>query len=87
MREGKGSMGWAASWLLFLILSLAAVSCVFAFVPPRTLLNNLSEGKILTNEELWFNQTLDHFSPYVTSLSLSLSLALPPLSKWISKYN
>ncbi|XP_012573753.1 probable serine protease EDA2 isoform X2 [Cicer arietinum] len=52
----------AASSLLFLFLCF---SYVFAFIPPRNLLlSNLSQGKFLTNQEFWFNQTLDHFSPY-----------------------
>ncbi|XP_010526786.1 PREDICTED: probable serine protease EDA2 [Tarenaya hassleriana] len=34
-------------------------------VPPRTLSHGLSgSGYYLTSDELWFNQTLDHFSPY-----------------------
>ncbi|XP_061343785.1 probable serine protease EDA2 isoform X2 [Gastrolobium bilobum] len=47
---------------LFMFLSFPAVC--YGVAPPRTLFNKLSEGKTLTNNELWFNQTLDHFSPY-----------------------
>ncbi|CAN6698682.1 unnamed protein product [Malus baccata var. baccata] len=41
----------------------------YGFVNPRTLLQLESSsgsggGKLLTKEELWFDQTLDHFSPY-----------------------
>ncbi|RXH75046.1 hypothetical protein DVH24_029767 [Malus domestica] len=41
----------------------------YGFVNPRTLLQLESSsgsggGKHLTKEELWFDQTLDHFSPY-----------------------
>lgn len=60
------------------LLSLLFVSSFpplsYGVVPPRTLLNKLSQGSYLTTQEQWFNQTLDHFSPYVSpSLSLSLS--------------
>ncbi|XP_057419365.1 probable serine protease EDA2 [Lotus japonicus] len=58
--------GWlisTAASSLFIFLSFAAVS--HGLVPPRTLLNRLSEGRYLNSTELWFNnQTLDHFSPY-----------------------
>ncbi|KAK7376057.1 hypothetical protein VNO78_34907 [Psophocarpus tetragonolobus] len=47
---------------LTLFLSFSTVS--YGLVPPRTVFNKLSEGKYLTTQELWFNQTLDHFSPY-----------------------
>ncbi|RZB60869.1 probable serine protease EDA2 [Glycine soja] len=50
------------------LLSLLFVSSFpplsYGVVPPRTLLNKLSEGKYLNTQELWFDQTLDHFSPY-----------------------
>ncbi|XP_068343317.1 probable serine protease EDA2 [Pyrus communis] len=41
----------------------------YGFVNPRTLLQLESSlgsggGRLLTKEELWFDQTLDHFSPY-----------------------
>lgn len=63
------------------LLSLLFVSSFpplsYGVVPPRTLLNKLSQGSYLTTQEQWFNQTLDHFSPYVSfSLSLSLNLSL-----------
>ncbi|XVE82521.1 hypothetical protein DITRI_Ditri16bG0011600 [Diplodiscus trichospermus] len=48
-----------------LLLLVALSGCVHGFVAPRTLLNRLSENNnYLTTEELWFNQTLDHYSPY-----------------------
>jgi hypothetical protein len=62
----KQSLPPASLLLLFLCFS-----SVFAFIPHRTLLldnnnNNLSdESRFLSNKEIWFNQTLDHFSPYV----------------------
>jgi hypothetical protein len=59
----KQSLPPASLLLLFLCFS-----SVFAFIPHRTLLldNNLSdERRFLSNKEIWFNQTLDHFSPYV----------------------
>ncbi|KAJ0040435.1 hypothetical protein Pint_28413 [Pistacia integerrima] len=51
--------------VLFLLSMLWSVS--HGFVPPRTFRNSLSRSgsnNYLTTEELWFNQTLDHFSPY-----------------------
>lgn len=55
-----------ASSLLFLFLCFSfSSSFVFGFIPPRTLLlDKLSEGRFLSTDVLWFNQTLDHFSPY-----------------------
>ncbi|XP_022741136.1 probable serine protease EDA2 [Durio zibethinus] len=48
--------------LLFLV---ALSGFAHGFVTPRTLLNRLDEtSKYLTTKELWFDQTLDHFSPY-----------------------
>nr|KYP36933.1 Thymus-specific serine protease [Cajanus cajan] len=49
---------------LSLLLFLSFPSFSYGVVPPRTFLNKLSEGKYLTNHELWLDQTLDHFSPY-----------------------
>ena len=52
---------------LFMLLCFPMVS--YGAAAPRTLLNRLTaNGKYLTDEELWFAQTLDHFSPYVTRL-------------------
>ncbi|XP_044469901.1 probable serine protease EDA2 isoform X1 [Mangifera indica] len=51
--------------VLFMLSMLWRVS--HGFVPPSTFLNRLSESgssNYLTTKELWFNQTLDHFSPY-----------------------
>ncbi|KAJ0097149.1 hypothetical protein Patl1_29049 [Pistacia atlantica] len=51
--------------VLFLLSMLWSVS--HGFVPPRTFRSSLSRSgsnNYLTTEELWFNQTLDHFSPY-----------------------
>ncbi|XWS42141.1 hypothetical protein CRYUN_Cryun17cG0143100 [Craigia yunnanensis] len=49
--------------LLFLV---ALSGFAHGFVRPRTLLNRLSEkNNYLTTKELWFDQTLDHYSPYV----------------------
>ncbi|KHN41677.1 Putative serine protease EDA2 [Glycine soja] len=48
--------------LLVFVSSFPALS--YGVVPPRTLLNKLSQGSYLTTQEQWFNQTLDHFSPY-----------------------
>ncbi|CAJ2635715.1 unnamed protein product [Trifolium pratense] len=54
-----------SSLVLFLFMCFSFSNVVFAFISHRTLLlNNLSKGLYLTQKELWFNQTLDHFSPY-----------------------
>ncbi|XWS45516.1 hypothetical protein CRYUN_Cryun15aG0143200 [Craigia yunnanensis] len=48
--------------LLFLV---ALSGFAHGFVTPRSLLYRLSEkSNYLTTEELWFDQTLDHYSPY-----------------------
>ncbi|KAJ4845463.1 hypothetical protein Tsubulata_042724 [Turnera subulata] len=49
---------------LTLLLVLSSVSD--AYVSPASLFHRLSEssGNYLTTQELWFNQTLDHYSPY-----------------------
>jgi len=64
---------WVIATALTLLLFVSFPAFSYGLVPPRTLLNKLSEGKYLTNKALWFDQTLDHFSPYV-SPSLSFSL-------------
>ena len=44
---------------------------------PRRISHGLSaSGKYLTRDELWFNQTLDHFSPYVKINHLDSSIWL-----------
>lgn len=58
----------------FLILSLSYLSLSHGLVKPRRISHGLSEsGKYLTRDELWFNQTLDHFSPYVINQSNQIS--------------
>lgn len=65
--------GWLIITASSLFLFLCFPAVCYGVAQPRTLLNKLSEGKTLTNQELWFkNQTLDHFSPYVLPFSLSL---------------
>ncbi|GAU37678.1 hypothetical protein TSUD_209670 [Trifolium subterraneum] len=49
---------------LLLLFLFVCFSYVFAFIPHRTLLRNNLSKDCLTNKELWFNQTLDHYSPY-----------------------
>ena len=63
-------------WLQMMVSSLLLFFCFptlsYGVAAPRTLLDRLSEsGRYLTTEELWFNQTLDHFSPYVITLFFS----------------
>lgn len=65
--------GLPASSSSLLFLPFLFFSYAIAFIPPHILLNHLSQGKSLTNQELWFNQTLDHFSPYVLYFFSSLS--------------
>ncbi|KAJ8771154.1 hypothetical protein K2173_023479 [Erythroxylum novogranatense] len=52
-------------WIL-LTVSLSLLSTVHhSFANPRTVFQSLSgSDKYLTTDELWFNQTLDHYSPY-----------------------
>ncbi|KAK4840476.1 hypothetical protein QYF36_009752 [Acer negundo] len=53
--------------LCLILVSFSLSSLANGFLPPRTMLHKLSStgsNKYLTTEELWFNQTLDHFSPY-----------------------
>ncbi|XP_030499131.2 probable serine protease EDA2 [Cannabis sativa] len=45
----------------FTIFSLS--SC-YGYGMPRMMFNKLTASRYLTTQELWFNQTLDHFSPY-----------------------
>ncbi|XP_061345634.1 probable serine protease EDA2 isoform X2 [Gastrolobium bilobum] len=61
MREG-----WTVTMLSCLLVSLLLLFPTVK-AAPRAMLNRLSgngSGNYLTNEELWFSQTLDHFSPY-----------------------
>ncbi|TKY55875.1 serine protease EDA2 [Spatholobus suberectus] len=55
---------WVIMTTLSLLLFVSFPAFTYGVVPPRTLLNKLSQGTYLTNQELWFNQSLDHFSPY-----------------------
>ncbi|XP_024036265.1 probable serine protease EDA2 isoform X4 [Citrus clementina] len=61
------------SWstvMLFVLSMLLSISN--GLMPPVTMLNKLSGStNYLTTNQLWFNQTLDHFSPY-ESLNLKL---------------
>lgn len=65
---------WVIATALTLLLFVYFPAFSYGLVPPRTLLNKLSEGKYLTNQEHWFDQTLDHFSPNVFPPSLSAKL-------------
>ncbi|CAJ1942413.1 unnamed protein product [Sphenostylis stenocarpa] len=55
---------WVIATALTSLLFVSFPAFSDGLVPPRLLLNKLSEGKYLTNQALWFDQTLDHFSPY-----------------------
>ncbi|GAV75900.1 Peptidase_S28 domain-containing protein [Cephalotus follicularis] len=62
-------MGTTIRLSSLLLLMYSTVS--YGFVAPRTMLqhrlsgsSSSSNSNYLTNEEHWFNQTLDHFSPY-----------------------
>ncbi|KAL5752532.1 hypothetical protein ACOSP7_022726 [Xanthoceras sorbifolium] len=54
--------------LCLILVSYSLSSLANGFLPPRTLLHDNFSGTesndFLTTKELWFNQTLDHFSPY-----------------------
>ncbi|MBA0634399.1 hypothetical protein Godav_022060 [Gossypium davidsonii] len=53
----------SVSSLFFVALSGFAHGFVMT---PRSLINRLSQSSYyLTTKELWFDQTLDHYSPYV----------------------
>ncbi|CAI8609056.1 unnamed protein product [Vicia faba] len=60
----KQGLPASSSSLLLLLFLFLCFSYAIAFIPPHIHLNHLSQGRYLTNQELWFNQTLDHFSPY-----------------------
>jgi hypothetical protein len=56
-----------STFLFFLLFSTAS----HAYLAPRTLLYSFSKSstnsnRSLTTKELWFNQTLDHYSPFVS---------------------
>ncbi|KAG6702892.1 hypothetical protein I3843_07G055200 [Carya illinoinensis] len=52
-------------WALFLLVLSTFSYQNHAFVSSRIMLNRLSQGSnYLTDKELWFSQTLDHFSPF-----------------------
>ncbi|KAI8030650.1 putative serine protease EDA2 [Camellia lanceoleosa] len=55
-----------ASYLASFFLLMLTLSDSEASVTSSRILNSLtsSSSNYLTNQELWFNQTLDHFSPY-----------------------
>jgi hypothetical protein len=59
--------------LVFISLLLLSTA-PYASLALRTQVHSLSESSnsknYLTTQELWFNQTLDHFSPFVFPLSL-----------------
>lgn len=55
------------SFSFTLLLTTTFWTLSYGFVRPPTLLQLQSlsgNGNYLTKEELWFDQTLDHFSPY-----------------------
>lgn len=73
----KMSVGLAAYVASLLLMSITTLSD--AALTSR-ILNRLTDGSnYLTTQELWLNQTLDHFSPYVLSLSLSQMIISPSL--------
>ena len=59
-------------WLVATAVALSLSAFTTGHVTPRTVLNRLSSSSsFLTRTEHWFNQTLDHFSPYVNFTLLS----------------
>ena len=60
---------------LLVFLLFPTVSYGYGTATPRALLNAFSgnsSANYLTKQELWFSQTLDHYSPYVLSLLNSI---------------
>jgi len=54
------------AWVVLLTILSTFAHQHNGFVPSPTSLDRLSgSANYLTKEELWFQQTLDHFSPYV----------------------
>ncbi|CAK9157049.1 unnamed protein product [Ilex paraguariensis] len=53
-----------ASLALFLASLLLLLTLSHGLLPSRILQRMTSSSNYLTNDQLWFNQTLDHFSPY-----------------------
>lgn len=65
-REMTTAIGYALLTTFTVLLSYTSLS--HGLLQPRRISHGLSaSGKYLTRDELWFNQTLDHFSPYVKS--------------------
>ncbi|KAK4262095.1 hypothetical protein QN277_027702 [Acacia crassicarpa] len=57
--------GWALIVASSLLLFTSFPTVSLGISPPRSLLDRFSaSGRYLTTQEQWFNQTLDHFSPY-----------------------
>ncbi|KAH0871726.1 hypothetical protein HID58_078748 [Brassica napus] len=57
------AIGYALLTTFTVLLSYTSLS--HGLLQPRRISHGLSaSGKYLTRDELWFNQTLDHFSPY-----------------------
>ncbi|XP_062102528.1 probable serine protease EDA2 [Humulus lupulus] len=55
---------WKTTLISVSFFTIFSLSCFHGYGMPRMMFNKLSESRYLTTEELWFNQTLDHFSPY-----------------------
>lgn len=66
MRQEEGSM--ILPWLLLFLL-FSSFSDGLGLLTSHPMLDRLSgsssSGNYLTQKEFWFNQTLDHFSPFV----------------------
>lgn len=56
----------ARLWLVVTAVAVSSPAFISCHVKPRTVLHRLSSSSsFLTRTDIWFNQTLDHFSPYV----------------------
>jgi len=61
------ALGFALLSIFAILLSLSTLS--HGLLQPRRISHGLTESsKYLTRDELWFNQTLDHYSPSVINL-------------------
>ncbi|XP_038723175.1 probable serine protease EDA2 [Tripterygium wilfordii] len=62
---GSISMAATTSSVVVVVLMVMFSSFSYGYVVPRTMFHRVSASDhYLTTEEHWFNQTLDHFSPY-----------------------
>lgn len=64
MASGRGRWSWVASIIVTTFFFINQFSLSSAYPNSRVLHRTTAGNEFLTTEEHWFNQTLDHFSPY-----------------------